>query len=123
MDTEQRPTADGWNRYFSPCSLNCSAKQVAEVRGCDHVMSLSCATTVSARTQTATAFPNTSRPVERKRVADLYKTSSKYSGQYHLNLLLSSHGHRNEAIQQLAKLYPPVQFIPIIFALVLVAVS
>ena len=22
MDTEQQPTADGWNRYFSACSIN-----------------------------------------------------------------------------------------------------
>lgn len=49
--------------------------------------------------------------------------ANKYSRQNHWDLLMSSHGHRNEATQHLAKLYPPVQFIPIIFALVLVAAS
>ena len=85
-------------------------------------MSLSCNHSVG-KNPVATAFPNTPGQVERERVADLHKTNSKYSRQSHANLLLSSHGHRNEATQQLAKLYPPVQFIPIIFALVLVAAS
>jgi len=38
-------------------------------------------------------------------------------------MLLLEYGHRNEAFQQLAKLYPPVQPIPVIFALVLIAAS
>jgi hypothetical protein len=47
----------------------------------------------------------------------------KCSGQSCKHLLVSNDGHRSDATLQFAKLYPPVQFIPIIFALVLVAAS
>ena len=48
---------------------------------------------------------------------------ASYGGQALTNLLVLIYGHHNEATLQLAKLYPPVQFIPIIFALVLIAAS
>ena len=49
--------------------------------------------------------------------------NAEYAGQAGIDLLVLTYGHHNEATAQLAKLYPPVQFIPIIFALVLVAAS
>ena len=40
-----------------------------------------------------------------------------------MHLFVSNHGHRNEATLQFANLYPPVQPILLIFALVLIAAS